>query len=41
MEVEEAIIRRYSIINTKEFKWGKKKERNHQNKIQEDQVHEV
>ena len=40
MEVEEAIIRHYLIINTKEFKWEKKKEKNHQNQGQEDQVHE-
>ena len=41
MEVEEAIIRHYLIINTKESKWEKKKEKNHQSQMQEDQAHEI
>ena len=41
MEAEEAIIRHYLIINTKEFKWEKKKEKNHQSQMQEDQAHEI
>ena len=41
MEVEEAIIRHYLIINIKEFKWEKKKEKNHPSQMQEDQVHEI